>query len=74
MRKPWNWLSFIAGLASALVVLGAIWIATIVVGAQRAEEQREYLACMAALGFTPDSAASLSDLDGAAYAAELCSR
>lgn len=72
MKKPWNWLSFIAGLGGALVVLGGVWIATIVVAAQQVDEQREYLACMAALGFTPDSVASTADIEGALYAAEIC--
>lgn len=73
MKKPWNWLSFIAGLGGALVVLGGIWLAAIVIDAQQRAEYDEYLRCLAALGFTRESVDTPEELDGLGIAAELCS-
>lgn len=72
MKKPWNWLSFIAGLGGALVVLGGIWLAAILIDAQQRAEYDEYLRCMAALGFTPESVNPQDGLDGIGAAAEIC--
>lgn len=72
MKTPWNWLSFLAGLGSALLVLGGIWIAIAVTGAQQAQQQADYEACLAALGFT--RGAPGDDVDALIAAAELCSR
>ncbi|MER3388548.1 MAG: hypothetical protein RJQ01_00815 [Microcella sp.] len=70
--RPWNWLSFLAGLGSALVILGGIWIGTVVVAAQQEAEQERYLSCLAALGFTPETTTG-GQLEELSVAAELCS-
>lgn len=72
MNTPWNWLSFFAGLGGALVVLGGTWIGITLVGVAQANEQAEYEACMAALGFTPDAPGD--DLDALITAATICGR
>lgn len=71
-RKPWNWLSFAAGLAGALLVLGGVWGGIAIAEANRAAENERYLACMANLGWYPDSLTSLDDLELLGAAAEIC--
>lgn len=72
MRKPWNWLSFFVGLAGALVVLGGTWIGIALFGIAQANEQAEFEACMAALGFTRDAPGD--DLEALIAASEVCGR
>lgn len=72
MKTPWNWLSFLAGLGSALLLLGGVWIALAVTGAVQAQQKAEYEACLADLGFSRDAPGD--DVDALIAAAELCGR
>lgn len=71
-RSSWNWPSFFAGIGSAILILGAIWIATVLVGSQQLSEQASYEQCLAELGFTRESATA-DELDDLIAAAEACS-
>ncbi len=72
-RKPWNWLSFIAGLGGALVVLGGIWIGLAVREAALDADQERYERCLADLGFTRDNVTTQERLDELYIAATICS-
>lgn len=71
-RKPWNWLSFIAGLAGALVVLGGIWVALAVNQARLDAENEAYARCMAGLGFPQDIDPNTVNFDLLAAASDIC--
>lgn len=64
-------MSFAAGVAAGLVVLGGIWIGVAVTAGVQAQQQADYEACMTELGFLPVT--SDTDLEAAVEAAEICS-
>lgn len=72
-RKPWNWLSFVAGLAGALVVLGGIWAGLAINQARVDAESEAYVRCMEGLGFPQDTDPSTVDFELLAAAAVVCS-
>lgn len=72
-RTPWNWLSFIAGLGGALVILGGIWIGLALRDAALAAEQERYERCLADLGFTRDNVTTQERLAELNVAATICS-
>ena len=73
MTRPWNWLSFLAGLGSALIILGGIWIGIAATTAQQASDQEAYERCLAQLGVSLNVDSGEVDWEALDAATQICS-